>query len=788
MSQSLRSLVPNRLLKLSLVFLVAITASPTLQAEQLFRFKNGLVVRGLKNEIPTLKDGFGAAAAGDVAVRPIWVIDDGLRRIFVHGQGMGVGNPVEVADLESTIELWQPVPLGGKAVSALGDVLQLSQFNKIGRRSVTIRSKDGPFQLHQGITELNSRYARVRALKGKPSLMWDMRVATSSIDSLTLKRIFEHKVARNDMDGRLQVVRFFISAQRYEDAWQLLSDVIDDFPEEVDLKPQLAALTEQQAEQLLTEAQLRAEVGQPQLARNMLNEFPRGAVSRVMRIKVDDALAELNKSRDDGAEMIKRLRAQIATLDKNRAGQLQGIVDEMEAGLSSATLPRLSDYSLKSNVDNLPIDNRIALAIAGWLLGSGSGEQNLTVVTSLIKVRDLVAEYLGESDPLRRQSILDQLRNLEGAEAEYVDRILPLLPPPLPLPESAESEEIAGMFMMTVGEQKYVVQLPPEYDPLRQYPCVLALHESTASPQSQIDWWAGNQFSQKLQSRVGYASRYGFIVVAPVWTRPNQRRYEYTPKEHQRVLVCLRDAMRRTAIDSDRVFIAGHGEGGTAAWDIALSHPDIWAGMISLSGSPSVTRTVPHYKDNSEFVPMYIVMGDRDANKPAGTLINDYMTFKHDAMIVMYRGRGREYFYDEMPRIFDWMRLAAHKRKDPPRDFEVATMRSGDQFFWWVELEDLKPDLVIDPVLWNEENKRIRAAPVTGTIGDGNQIRVRGPSDRIKLCLRPQPGIDMYERIVVRYGSRPRSIDFNGSIDVMLEDARRRAERKRPFWIEETLR
>ena len=39
------------------------------------------------------------------------------------------------------------------------------------------------------------------------------------------------------------------------------------------------------------------------------------------------------------------------------------------------------------------------------------------------------------------------------------------------------------------------------------------------------------------------------------------------------------DAMRRCSIDSDRVFIAGHGEGVTVAWDIALAHPDLWGGL-----------------------------------------------------------------------------------------------------------------------------------------------------------------------------------------------------------------
>jgi hypothetical protein len=162
------------------------------------------------------------------------------------------------------------------------------------------------------------------------------------------------------------------------------------------------------------------------------------------------------------------------------------------------------------------------------------------------------------------------------------------------------------------------------------------------------------------------------------------------------------------------------------------------------------------------------------------------MSFDHDAMVVMYRGRGREYFYDEIPRLFEWMRLTAHRRPDPPREFEVATMRAGDQFFWWLELGELKPDVVVDPILWDLEKKRIRAGKVSGKILEGNRIYVSGPSDRFKVLLRPQPGIDMTQRIVI--GPRSKSLEFDGTLNVMLEDARRRADRKRPFWMEADVR
>ena len=767
-------------------FVACVLLNSVVSAEQLFRLRNNMVLRGSMAKIATLKDGFGAASAGETHLRPIWLIDDGLRRVYLHGKGMVAVEPIDVGEMERNLEFWQPKPLGGKIVGGLGTIQGVSPFNDYGRRILTIRGPDGgQVRIIQGIAEVNSRYAKLVALKGKPSLNWDMRISTRTLDSSTLARIFKKRTDQSDLNARLEVVRFFIASERYREAKETLQATIDDFPEEVDLLSQLAALTKRQADQLLQEASDRADAGQYQLARGILQGFPLQEVSRITKIQVEDALKKINEPVQKSSDLLRKLRDQVSMLPANQQMNLAGILDEMEAGLSADTLSRLSDYERLGDVDNLPIDNRIALAVAGWILGSGSGEQNLSIATSLIQVRDLVVEYLSTADGARRKAILAELSNLEGSEAEYVDRILPLLTPVLPWPEGAQHPNIPGMFSVSTESFRYVIQLPPEYNPLRQYPCVVALHESRSPVESQLDWWSGG-YREQIQARMGYGARSGFIVVAPVWSRSDQRSYEYTPQEHQRVLAAMRDAMRRASIDSDRIFIAGHGEGATAAWDIALAHPDLWAGMISISGTPS--KTIPHYEPNSRHVPLYMVMGELDGAKAGGAILNDYMTFNHDAMVVMYRGRGREYFYDELPRLFEWMSLKSHQRREMPREIEVATIREGDQFFWWLELGELKAGVPVDPILWDQAD-RIRAGKVVAAIGADNQIRVqRGPADRFRLLLRPMSGaLDLNQEVIVREGSRSKRLQFDGSLQFMLEDVRQRADRKRAFWMTEVI-
>lgn len=781
----------DRLIRFRLVLLsVLLLNAARIGAEQQIQLRSGLVLRGSVIEIASLNQNpFAAAGGGEIQIRPIWMIDDGLRRSYVHKLAM-VASVNPVPDLAERIELWQPAPLGGKTVAGLGPILSVTAFNDFGRRIVHVRGPDGsPLSILQGISEINSRYAKIEALKSTPAYLWDMRVSTDSIPSDQLQSIFLRRIDQQDYDRRLNVVRLLIEGQRFGDARNEVERLAKDFPEAPRLETMLQKLVELQGTQLLDEAKLRRDAGQYQLATAILKNFPLAEVARVTGLEVQDTLDSIEGKLSEGRRMLAQLRAQIDTLADGAAKELiKVLVDEIEQSLSLDTLSRLSDYSRLGGVETIPVDNRIALAVGGWLLGAGSDMQNLAVATSLIEVRALVLEYLRSADEPARKAILEKLRGIEGAEPRYVAQMLPLLSPPLDLPDEAKHPDVAGMYLIdenVTGREAgdYVLQLPPEYNPLRSYPCIVALHPIDGTAEGQLEYWAGRP-SADGTTRLGQATRHGFVVIAPKWTRSGQRDYESTPREHAEVLAAMRDAMRRVSIDSDRVFLTGLGSGASAAWDIAVAHPDLWAGMISVSGEPN--HYLRHYSDNAKYVPMYIVFGEI-SGAPApmirnGDVLDDYMAPGFDAMVVMYRGRGAEHFYEEIHNFFDWMRLATHRRRDPPQKVETASMRQGDQFFWWVEMPEIKENVAIDPLLWDQA-ERVRAAKISASVGENNQIRIaQGPAERFLVHLCPEMGLEMDKTITIRYRTRHQNVDFDGSLDVMLEDARTRAERKRPYW------
>ncbi len=401
-------------------------------AEQEVRLRNGLVLRGSVLELASLnKDPFALGAnAGNVAVTPIWMIDDGLRRTYLFRPTMiAEANPVE--DIAQRIELWQPAPLGGKAVAGLGAILAVSPFNEFGRRIVNVRGPEGdPLSIIQGITEINARYTKIEGLRSTPSYIWDMRVSTNSIPADQLKAILNRRMDQASYDERLEVIRLYVEGQRYNEARSEIERAIKDFPNEQRLPTQLTEIVSLQGAQLLKEAQVRKEAGQYKIASDILRNFPVQESARVTRIEVQDALQSIEGKLNDGKKLAQQLRAQITEhVANDKQKSLLGLCDEIDQQISLDTLSRLSDYSRLGGVDNMPVLDRVALGIGGWLMGSGSGLRNLDIVTSLIEVRSLVAEYLSSDSADRRATILTQLRGMEFARPEYVEDMLPLLPP-----------------------------------------------------------------------------------------------------------------------------------------------------------------------------------------------------------------------------------------------------------------------------------------------------------------------------------------------------------------------
>jgi pimeloyl-ACP methyl ester carboxylesterase len=744
--------------------------------------KDGRVLNGKMAPIASLAR--KPPKAGEIPLQLIYLCDDDLRRTFVPKSQIDEVREADEGEVQEKFIIPQRTPRSGVRITDVRGVVKIGPYDEFGRREYTLTDGKRDLTVIQQITEITPQWTKLEGFRQ----MWDQRVATSSIPPDVIRKVIERQIDPKKVEHRLKIARFYLQSERYQDAEAELKQIRADFPgvqKQIDTVMQ--SLKQLAARQLLGEIRMREQSGQYQMVSSVLATFPQQFPAAEVAGEILQEVREMQEgiaAKQDRREQVLRLMDEhmAALTDDQLRSRLASIHQEIVAEMNLSTVDRLSGYLQFADDSDLTTPEKLALAVSGWIVGSNGATNNLTVALSLAKLRDLTRKYLLETVKVSREQILDELRALEGAVPRTVAQVIANMKPPYPLPPSSEGRhgfyELTFPGTATEPEFSYLIQLPPEYDPYRRYPTVVTLHGGRSTSGMQLDWWCGDY--DEHGNRQGQAARHGYIVIAPNWGKLGQRNYGYTAVEHFAVLGALRDACRRFSIDTDQVYLSGHSMGGDAAWDIGLAHPDLWAGVIPIVAQGE--KYVDHYWENARYLPLYIVAGELDGDKldKNSTNLDRYMNGRFDATYVEYKGRGHEHFYDEVLRIFDWM--SRHRRDFFPKEFECRTMRASDNFFWWVELDDMPESVLVDPAQWQQRGKR--SMQVNAKVTAANGIIVRTGAQKATLWLAPEL-IDMNRPIEinvngVRLGNAGAAIEAN--LGIILEDVRTRGDRQHPFW------
>ena len=760
---------------LGTLFALALLSSNRLPADELL-LRDGRILSGSQGMIDSLLANTPSGGPGNIVM-----VDDGLRRYFIPFRQIQDGG-VRAAPPGERMERYiipQTVPQAGNPIASMGPIVHVGEWDDYGRRLFQMRVGRETIDIIQGITEITPRYTVVQSLR---RFKWEMRISTASIPRDALSAIFARYVKRDSVEDRLKIVRLYLNAERYEDARGELEQVISDFPEHTaDFAPELLRIRQLSAQRLLAEANTRAAAGQHPFVYRILEKFPAEDVAGEILQEVREKLAGYNTLAEQGKETKDRLDQHLAEIaDAAQRERLAPLLDEIKHELSINTIDRLAPFRQSWDDAELSAEEKLALAVSGWLLGSAAADRNLQVALSLHEVRALVREYVNDTQKLKRQQIMQSLSSLEGSDPLHVSQLLAHMKPPLETP----AQESPGFYELTVpglGNDPpvtYFVQLPPAYDPLRRYPTVVTLHGGNTTPRLQVDWWAGS--ADEEGARLGQAGRNGFIVVAPAWAKEHQKNYEFTAGEHAAVLHSLEDACRRFSIDTDRVFLSGHSMGGTAAWDVGLAHPDLWAGVLPIVGRSE--KFSNRYWENGRYVPFYVVGGEMDGDWMTANSLDLDRYFRKSGFnltVAEFQGRGHEHFSDEILALFDWM--GRYRREFFPEEFKCHSMRPGDNAFWWVEVANMPEKSMIDPVDWPP--KRNTQPIAIGGKRLANSLSINTGAASVSVWLSPDM-VDFTKRgfKVTVNGTRVGGQSIEPDLNVLLEDVRTRADRQHPFW------
>jgi hypothetical protein len=747
--------------------------------------KNNFYIEGRPFEVQAVSTSV-PANAGNVINRPVMMVDAGMRRYYVAVQqvanvlqGNGLGAP-ELFDLR------QPRRPGGNVVASIGPMQNVTPFDSDGKRQVTLNFARGPVVIDQGIYEIGPKFMRVSAMK----LDWEFGVATRSIPPADVDAMIRKVTDQSKPEDRFAIVRFFLQAELYLQALAELDAIAVAFP---DLKTRVDEFStqarQQLAQKLLDELSERRGNGQHFLASAKAKQFPVDGMSAAILRQVREFLADYETAIEDGESVIALLgELQGQVKDAAVRQRLEAMRSEVAEKLSYETLPRLRPFLQQADDPTRTPEEKLALAYSGWVAGDANAIDSLSLAMNLWQARFEMLRYVRASDQAERTQILADLLGLEGVGAESVLRLIPLLPPLISTPgiKAGHATEVeVDRVMAGVPENspsvKYHVLLPTEYSHDHTYPMVVALHAVERDPNWELRWWGGTA-DEPLQ-----AQRRGYIVIAPGYLDEKATSYTYSPQSHYRVLMALRDARKRFNIDSNRVFLAGHGSGGDASFDIGNAHPDLFAGVIPITGQ--IQNLAVKIWRNGRDLPWYIVSGqlDRDVFEKNASLINRMLIGHYDVVLSEFVGRGYESFYEEIHQLFDWMDL--QERGPLPTEFEMQTARPNNNRFFWLKAHTLEsagqprgqvaglPAAIVNP--------SVRPKTVSGSILKGAQdhttISIKSPARNHTLWLSPDM-IDFGIRLQIRVGARRVFNDFvEANVEHMLDDLRLRGDRQRVF-------
>jgi hypothetical protein len=659
-------------------------------------------------------------------------------------------------------------------IAAVGGMSKVTPFNEFGIRMATFKLPNNkPLNMMQQITELHPKYVKVSAT----DYLWEFGLPTSSLPAPTLHTLLRLAAKPDTADSRFTIVRFCLEGGFYPLADYELGTISKDFPNrEKDVKVQSQRLKQYLADEAVRLLEERRAAGQHGFAQLTARQFLALDLPDIGAATIQTLQKAVTKGEETLSQLeeVRQLLGQLqADLPKEQAAEVAPIRKMISEELNIDTLDRLQPFFNLSDAENRKSDEKLALALSGWALGSDQALTSLPQALRLWQARGIVQKYLRADSSPERAAALVELEKLEGIGHKQVVRMLSLLPPRMETPDVKASEPFEIEIPATAEREttaKYEVLLPPEYHHGRSYPLIVALHEGSMVPRAELGWWARQ------------AQRLGYIVVAPTYMPGNQTTYDYSVRAHRAVLDTIRDAKRRFTIDSDHVFLGGHGRGGDAAFDIGFSHPDLFAGVIPITATLEKFSRV--YRDNAKTLPLFILAGelDRDCLVKNAPDINKMMEQHIPVVYAVFNGRGAESFQSEDARLFDWM---SHQVRAPlPTKIDVATVRTTDNQFWWWTFSNFPARFGI--TAW-PENVKANAVPMTiyasaAKAKGANVLNLNCGARWHALWLFPEV-VSFEKTLTIRQADQQlyRAIP-EPNISASLEDFRLRCDRQRIAW------
>jgi len=694
------------------LFLLLVLLTLSARADLIF-LKDGVVLQGqVKRESVTELDPITHEAI--IIPTGFFYIDDIPRRIYFSPSLVKLVDKTTLAAEEKVVMNKASLIVNPKVVPAIEDIVEAGNFDDKWERIFRFRSPMGGVAVRQRLAMLTPYYARVDSTTTYP---WSAAYLTREFTPDMVQSLLTHhpqfKESRELSQAELAARRFrycdfFAQAGWYAEAETELRRILDDMPQQKErAESALAVVAKLKARERFEDVKRMHQAGRYKALLRAIETFPEKDAN-------EKTVSEIHELKNDVELRLDRLKEAVRLMDElaknvndGHRQQLQAIVGVLRSELHPDGMARLEPFLDQARqaqrqhkagqTPSLDPSQLLALAVTGWLLGSPAAESKPVRALHLWRGREMALEYLKASGQGQRQQLLAGYPSAQAVSVDDMVQMIPQLPPVEPA-DNVGSAPIERLVGSGAGAASYLVQLPPEYHPGRAYPVLVVLHQGGEKPLTMLRRWSEA------------AADNGYILVAPSWEHGIAPGYGYSDQEHADVVQTLWDLKRRYKVDSDRVFLFGCGQGGQMAYDVGLSHPDLFAGVIPMGAGPEYFSK--SYFRNGQALPFYLINGDRhgDPNKNTREQMDQWVRRGYPMIWVQYKGRGCDWFGGEVANVFDWMRVK--KRVVPMQQLgtdgfrtasgnEFMTMRQSDNHFYWLSTAQVSDGCLNSRAGWN---------------------------------------------------------------------------------------
>jgi pimeloyl-ACP methyl ester carboxylesterase len=787
--------------------MIGLIAFPAIAPADAVYMKDGFTLHGkVRREATQIMDPGTGLMLTVFKGTNFFIMDDRVRWVIFNQANVENADP-EVNIRSDFIDLGNPPP-SGQVMKLPGSARleSITPFDAKWQRTVSLRNDMGKFAIKQRLTTLSPYSVRIES----NSYQWNTFYLTKELGLDAVKKLLDTHVDLKEDDGkpdvekRLKRFRFIMQGGWLLAAEEELDRAVKDLPTDDKnvtdrLERARAALRQAQVRDLWEEIQVAHRAGRYRYVRAILGRLPIDQLDSRVAVEAASLKAKYEVWDRQAKDLDRLLNVVNGRLVGPPAPLVANAETLIRADVGPDTLDRLEPFLTMAAQYEKELqagkpatyasDDIFALAVTGWLMGRESAEPKVAVAERYWASREFLIAHQRTHDANGRNKLFDGYqRSQSPLSLDEVTQMISLSPPPepaIPGPTVAPGvEERQTQVPWTQNKPvPYLLQLPPEYQPSRSYPVLIVLHGGGERPIEALARW----------SKEG--ARQGYILAAPDWGGAGG--YNYTAEEHIVVTELIKDLRRRYAVDSDRVFLTGYGDGGTMAFDVGLSHPDLFAGVVPVCARPRKS-TIAFYWKNAQYLPFYLLTGELagDSVSLNRQPFENWMNHGYPSLMTIYKGRPMEPFLGEIPFIFDWMNRKRRATGFPElgrnpnalNGEEFQSMRAEDNRFYWVSIEQIN-----DKNVNHEIGMKVGTpAALQASVRDNNSVFVNARGIKsLRLWFGRiwdaqsgwRPMVDFSKPMKITVNGRPwgREQTIQPSLRTMLDDLYLRGDRQRMF-------